>query len=57
MAPDVSSSFWIGPCETHVSPLAPVPPQVEQDEQIESKDGDQWDLWLKRHIEGLDILR
>lgn len=57
MALDVSSSFWIRPCETHVSPLASVPPQVEQDEQIEREDGDQWDLCSEKHIEGLDSPR
>lgn len=51
MALYVSSSFRIQSCETHVSPLTPVPPQVEQDANVESKYGDQWDLFEERLVE------
>lgn len=57
MALDISSSFWIRSCETHVSPLTSVPPQVEQDEQVESKDGDQGDLSLKGLVELLYLMQ
>lgn len=57
MALDISSSFWIQPCETHVSPLTSIPPEVKQDEEIESKDGDQWDLHLERHVERLCLMQ
>lgn len=51
MALDIASSFGIWPREAHVSSLTPVPSQKEQDEQIESKDGDQWHLLLERPVE------
>lgn len=57
MALDISSSFWIQPYETHVSPLTSIPPQVKQNEEIESKDGDQWDLHLERHVERLCLMQ
>lgn len=51
MTPDISSFSRVQLCKTHVPPLTSIPLQVEQDEQIESKDGDQWELQSERHID------
>lgn len=44
MALDISSSLWIWSCEAHVSPLNPIPLQIKQNQEIQSKDGTKWHL-------------
>lgn len=48
MALNISPSFRVRPREPHVPPLLPVPPQVEQDADVERVDGDQRNLFWKK---------